>query len=222
MLRQALLMVSMLLSSCGTDAGATAEARSANATPVLLAPADAVEEFRQLEAGAHVVGDPFPVRISFVVPDGWLTWAYTPAASQVNIVKPAVGEVSFEIVDNVSAEPCTQLLRDPPVGASVEDLVAALSDISDVDVSPPTHVTIDGFPGTQLTITAPAETRCERLYTWRTTTRQNGVGPGEVNEIRILDVDGIRLVIAVAHGPALAVDARSEIDSVLDSIQIGD
>ena len=224
MWRRAILLTvtTLLVTACGIDAGASASAPSVSGTPVLIEPAGEIEEFRDLEAGTYVVDDPFPLRVSFVVPNGWLTWAYTSAASQINFAKPDVGEISFEIVDNVSAEPCTQLLRDPPVGASVDDLVAALSDLPDFEVNPPTDITIDGFSGKQLTMTAPANARCGSLYTWRTTTRQNGVGAGEVNEVRILDVDGVRLVISVAHGPSLSAEARSEIDAVVNSIQIGE
>lgn len=229
--RTTLLFVTVLLvAGCGADAGASdpgasasaaSSAPSAGAAPVLIEPVGAVEDFRELDAGAYVIDEPFPVRISFAVPDGWRRWAYTSAASQLNVVKPEVGEVSFEIVDNVSADPCTGELLDPPVGPSVDDLVTALSDLDEFEVSPAEDVTVDGFSGRQLIIKAPADAACESLSTWRTTTRQNGVGAGEVNEVRILDVDGVRLVISVAHGPSLTDDAQADIDSVLGSIQLG-
>ena len=241
--RATLLTVTVLLvTACGTEADASASAPiasvaadpsapiasvaadssapSAGATPVLIEPAGAVEEFHDLEAGTYVVDDPFPLRVSFAVPAGWVTWAYTSEASQLNVVKAEFAEVSFEIVDNVSGDPCTQLL-DPPVGPSVDDLVTALSDLDGFEVSAPADITIDGFSGKQLTMTAPTDHRCRSLLTWRTTTRQNGVGPSEVNEVRILDVDGVRLVISVAHAPSLTDDARSEIDAVVGCIQIG-
>lgn len=212
-----LTATALLVTACGVDVGAP----SASATPVLIEPAAGVDVFRELEAGTYVVDDPFPLRFSFVVPDGWRTWAYTSAGSQINVVKPDVGEVSFEIVENISADPCTRELLDPAVGPSVDDLVTALSDLDGFDVSAPTDVTIDGYSGKQLTMTAPAETSCESLLTWRTSTRQNGVGAGEVNELRILDVDGIRLLISVARGGSPTAEARSEIDAILDSIEIG-
>ena len=217
----------ILVTACAADVGTSASApnastaSSASATSNVIEPGAILDDFRDLEAGTHVVDDPFPVRVSFEVPDGWRTWAYTSAASQINVVKPDVGEVSFEIVDNVSADPCTEELLDPAVGPSVDDLVTALSDLDGFEVSAPSDVTIDGFSGKQLTMTAPAETSCESLYTWRTTTRQNGVGAGEVNEVRILDVDGVRLLISIARGASPSAGVQSEIDAVLESIQIG-
>jgi hypothetical protein len=181
-----------------------------------------LEQNRPLRAGSYYVDDPFPVQVSFTVTDGWRVWAYTPAATQVNFFKPDVGEVSLEIVDNVSADPCTGELLDPPVGPSVDALVAALSDFSEFgfEVSSATDITIDGFPGKQLALQAPRATTCQDLLTWRTTTRQNGVGRGEVSEVRILDVDGVRLMISVAHGSELPAEARPEIDAVLESVRI--
>jgi hypothetical protein len=103
----------------------------------------------------------------------------------------------------------------------VEDLVAALSSLDEFEVSEATDIEISGFSGKQLTLTAPAEPSCDSLSTWATTTRKNGVGAGEVNEVRILDVNGTRLVISVAHGAELTPDQRTELDTVVDSIVIG-
>jgi hypothetical protein len=224
LLRATLLTGSALLvTACGAAVGpsASASSASATATAVLIEPMAGNEEARELEAGTYMVDEPFPMRVSFTVPEGWLQWAYTNAASQVNLVAPDSGEISFEIIDNVSADPCTKELLDPPVGPSVDDLVTALSELNEFEVTPATDITVDGFTGKHLTMTAPAAGACE-LSTWRTTTRQNGVGHGEVNDVQILDVNGDRLVVSVAHGPALSAEAQSKIDAVLESIQIGE
>ena len=59
------------------------------------------------------------------------------------------------------------------------------------------------------------------LHTWSTTTRQNGVGPGEVNDIRIVYVHGTRLVIMLAGDPGLSRVDRATMESVLESIDLG-
>jgi hypothetical protein len=118
-------------------------------------------------------------------------------------LRPQFGEVSLEIVDNVTA---------------------ALSNLSEFgfEVSPATDITIDGFAGKQLTLQAPPNETpgCDGWRTWRTTTRQNGVGPGEVNEVRVLDVDGVRLVISAAHRGDVPPEYRAHVESVLESVQI--
>lgn len=190
-------------------------------TPELIEPgaiepaANLDESFRNLAAGTYHVD--LPMRITFTVPAGWSEWAYTSEKSQINLINDSDdGELSFEIVENVSAGACTEELLDPPVGPSVDDLVTALSALEDFDVSPVTDVTIDGYQGKQLTLTAPSS-GCE-ILTWATSTRQNGVGLGEVNQVRILDVDGVRLFIGLAQ--LSNPDVQREVDGILDSIQI--
>jgi hypothetical protein len=189
-------------------------------TPELLEPGaiepaeDPVNSFRNLQAGTYHFD--LPMRITFTVPAGWGQWAYTSKRSQFKLIGPKDGELSFEIVENVSADPCTGELLDPPVGPSVDDLVTALSALEGFDVSPVTNVTIDGYRGKQLTLTSPAS-GCD-MRTWATSFRQNGVGLGEANHVRILDVDGVRLLIGLAP-PSDPADQR-EVDGILDSIRI--
>jgi hypothetical protein len=171
--------------------------------------------FRDLRAGTYHVD--LPMRITFTVPAGWGEWGYTSEKSQINLINGSDdGELSFEIVENVSAGACTEELLDPRVGPSVDDLVTALSALEDFDVSPVTDVTIDGYQGKQLTLTAPTS-GCE-IRTWATSTRQNAMGLGEVNKVRILDVDGVRLLIGLV--PPDDPDLQREVDGILDSIQI--
>jgi hypothetical protein len=175
-----------------------------------------------LAAGAYHVDSPFPLRISFDVPEGTGVLFYTSAGSQVNLAVGSGGEASFEIVDNLSADPCTRELLDPPVGTSVEDLVTALSNLPGFTATLATDVTIDGYNGKQLTLTAPErDPPCDSMLTWKTTTRQNGVGPGEVNEVTILDVDGTRLLICIAYQPSTPRAVQSQLHAIVDSVQIG-
>jgi hypothetical protein len=191
-------------------------------TPELLEPgaiapaADVDSSYRLLQAGTYHVD--LGMRVSFTVPAGWGEFAYTSEKSQINLNNDSGdGELSFEIVENVSAGSCTDELLDPPVGPSVDDLVTALSAMEGFDVSPVTDVTIDGYRGKQFTMTAPTSSGCD-ILTWATSTRQNGVGLGEVNHVRILDVDGARLLIGLAHPSDPGI--QREVDGILDSIQI--
>jgi hypothetical protein len=188
---------------------------------VLIEPGSAE---RPLAAGTYYIDAPFPMRITFDLPQDWVTWGYTPKASQINLNDAGggspPGEVSFEIIDNITADPCTNRLLNPPVGPSVDDLVSALSSMKDFEATPATDVTIDGFHGKQFTLTAPADPQCGSLLTWKTTTRQNGVGSGEVNEVRILDVDGVRLLICIAYTPPLPAGTLDELEGIVDSVQI--
>lgn len=190
-------------------------------TAVLIEP-DSTEALGALTAGTYYVDSPFPVRVTFDVPQGWSAWGYTSAGSQINLNSGSDSEVSFEIVDNIAADPCTGQLLDPPVGPSVDELVTALSNLAGFEASAATDITVDGFHGKQFTLTAPdIDAPCESMLTWKTTTRHNGVGLGEVNEVRILDVDGVRLLICIAYFPPITKADRSELEAIVDSAQIG-
>lgn len=80
------------------------------------------------------------------------------------------------------------------------------------------QVTIDGHGGKQFEVTAPLDALCD-LKTWANAARTNGVGAGEINVLRVLDLDGTRLMIAGAFGPSEGNRAR--VEQVMDSVQIG-
>ena len=203
-----LVVVSMVLAGC--DAGTLIEPK-----------ANVESSGEDLAAGSYYVETPFPVRLTFEVPDGTTAWAYTSAGSQINLGTPS-WEVSFEIVENVVADPCSTEQLDPPVGPGVDDLVSALSGLDGFEATPATDVAIDGYDGKQFVLTAPAEgeAACGEMFTWSTTTRQNGVGASEVAEIQIVDVAGVRLLVALAYAPPLSSAERSQVDVILDSVQL--
>ena len=193
-----------------------AEPTATEVAPTLIAP-----NFRGvLAAGVHYVDAPFPVSISFELPEGIAVFWYTSEGSQLNLSDRGA-ELSFEIVDNVTADPCTPELLDPPVGPSVEDLVAVLSNLPEFDATAATDVAIDGFRGRQFTLTAPIDGPCDSMSTWKTTTRQNRVGPGEINEVTILDVDGVRVLMSIAYQQSETPAVRSRLRAIADSVQIG-
>lgn len=179
-----------------------------------------------LSAGTWSLGEGFPVAITFDVPTGWLSCSSGPvelgACQSVSSTVPGVG-VAFTIIDNVIADPCStnRALLDPPVGSSVDDLVAAISSLEGFEATAPTDVTIDGFDGKQFTLTAPSSPACEDMKAWATETRTNGVGAGEVQEMRVLDVGGVRVVIAGVYFPSNAtLEQLSALQQVIASIQI--
>jgi hypothetical protein len=102
------------------------------------------------------------------------------------------------IIDNVVAEPCADVGLDPPVGPTIEELVDAISALPGFVATPPIDVTVDGHSGKEFTVTAPNDVACA-LYTWMGPHRTNGVGAAEINRIRIVDVDGVRVLIAAAY-----------------------
>ena len=112
----------------------------------------------------------------------------------------------------------TAELLDPPVGPSVDDLVTAISNLEGYEATPPEDITVSGFSGKEFTLTAPAD-GCGA--TWATADRTTGMGAGEVNLLRIIDVDGVRVMISLAHHPQETPDASvAAVLGIIGSVQI--
>lgn len=179
---------------------------------------------KPVDAGTYDLGPDFPVSISFVVPAGWLS-----CVNNAGLLCPADGwgGVNIFIVTNVVADPCDETaLRDPSVGPTVENLVTAISSLPWSAVTLPTDITINGFRGKELEVTAPVSSPCvgtDEFATWATTLtdRATNVSPGERNRLRILDVHGTRVVIAGASLPGTtSAQLLAEINAIIDSVRI--
>lgn len=173
-----------------------------------------------LSAGTYSLGASFPVGITFEVPSGWSSCSQGVLEQGLCYGGHPGVALTFLIVDNVVADPCdsSRTLLDPPVGPSVEDLVAAISNLAGFEASATTDVTVDGFQGKQFTLTAPDIEGCG--WTWATADRTAGVAATEVNEVRILDVDGVRLVITGTYFPQTPEESLSAYQQAIASVGI--
>ena len=179
-----------------------------------------------LAAGTYVSDGPAPIRSTITVPDGWIVCGTGSAELGVCAGPGDARGVTVSIVDNVVSDPCdrSRALLDPPIGASVDDLVSALSNLSGFEATDPVDITLNGFEGREFQLTAPADPPCALgaagLGTWTIPGGTNGVGPGEVNLLRIVDVDGVRVMLAVAHQPIASANLIAEARAIFDSIQV--
>lgn len=175
----------------------------------------------QLTAGRYSIGDPYPATISFDVPDGWL--ACNPSDFERGVCEsfePGAIGVAFLVVENVVADPCSDVALEPPVGPSVDDLVEAISNLDGFEASTVTEVTVGGYPAKRFTVTSPQVSGCE-LRTWMTPERTNGVGLNETNLIVVVDIDGERVMIASAYNAVLAAEAQLQaVEELIASISI--
>ena len=205
-----------LYSFPGLESGAHPGDRTptSSVTPIPLA--DAPET--GLVAGRYLIDDPFPVRITFDVPEGWTKCAF--GRLEQGVCGPEQQGFTVQITESVVADPCdpSRAPLDPPVGPSVDDLVEAISGLPGFEATNANEVLVDGFRGKEIEVTALAAT-CE-LGTWSTADRINGVSQGEVNLLRILDVDGVRVMLAAAHLPGLSAQQVAELRAVMESVSI--
>lgn len=176
-----------------------------------------------LQPGTYFLAG-FPVPIRFDVTEGFRSCSSGSLEQAVcteidgNSGNPGL---VFLVIDNVVADPCdpNEELLDPAVGPTVDDLVAALSALPGFEVTAPEDVTISGFSGKRLQLTAPTDRGDCDLSTWAVDGAVNAVGPGEVNDLRILDVNGERVVITTAYF-ADTEDLVPAVEQIVDSIQI--
>ena len=188
-----LAAVGLLVAACGADVGTTtspppasdaASSPSAAASPEELP----IGQEQDLNAGSYSLSE-FPVGITFEIPAveppaEWSACSPAPVEQAVcHWSKPdgnPPAAVTFQIVDNVVADPCsdqeTAELLDPPVGPSVDDLVEAISNLEGYEATAPEDITVSGFGGKEFTLTAPETEGCGA--TWATADRTTGMGPG--------------------------------------------
>lgn len=218
----AIVGVSFLPRTEGVRAPSATLGPSPSPTPVASPSVLPLTEGGPLSPGAYSLTS-FPVGISFEVPEGWAACSAS-AVEQGVCSRTSNSGLTFLIVDNVVADPCdgSEALLDPPVGPSVDDLVAAISSLEGFEATTPRDITVDGFDGKDFTVTAPATPGICDLRTWATADRANGVSAGEVNLLRVLDVNGTRIVIAGAYQPGdpTASETLSELRQIRDSVRI--
>jgi hypothetical protein len=226
-----LLATGLLLTACGADVGTTISPPSATETASTPSAAASPRELpneveADLTAGIYSLSD-FPAAITFDIPplEPPAVWfVCSPSAVEQAVCHESAPEtvvaVTFQIVDNVvagCADQETAELLDPPVGPSVDDLVTAISSLEGYEATAPVDITVSGFQGKEFTLTA---VRHGCGATWATADRITGMGAGESNLLRILDVNGVRVVIAGAYHASTPEADVAAIEEVMDSVQI--
>lgn len=167
------------------------------------------------------------VRVTVTLLPGWM-------AREVFVTKsgatPTVG-LSFFDVAGIYADGCQWKLVEPRVGPTVDDLVAAYAGVPGSGDTV-RDVSVDGFRGKLIEYTVPDydEAACKGqrfgLFQEDNATDRDGDPhlwaqmPKQRNELRILDVNGERLVINARYAPDVSVQDLEEISSILESVQI--
>jgi hypothetical protein len=178
-------------------------------------------------------------------------WQYTDTNSDLRILVKhslgnAAGSIAFSRPDRVFSDACHWSDAYHPVPVTTLDgLVAALSEQGGwADVTAPSDISIDGYPGKTFQRTAPAPAVMSDCSTttykprWWPEPRpgswpafrswQNAyegfVGgfyePGQIETLLVLDIDGTVVVINARPFPEASAAARAEFAAVLDSIRI--
>lgn len=239
------LAVAVVSGACSSGADTTTSGPTSSRGPSTTSAARDVmeiENFGPLAPGEYFLDpdlDPStPLRVLYeVAADGWSSWI-----GAAKLAGPEHVGVSISTVTNVVRHGCSDhSWSDPAVGPTVDDLAAALADLEPFEVtSPPAEVFAYGHRGMHLELTVPdlpvegagedrSFTGCTdgQLKSWVAAIDiepgdafYGYTGPGYVEEIWILDVEGTRLMIAAERSAASHTDDVEEMRTILDSIRI--
>jgi hypothetical protein len=214
-----------------TAAPSAAPTATSRATLPTIGPGE-----QNLEAGTYIFGfpqmdapdKPFP-RVLITVPDGWASY------KGFGVAGPRTAFVGFWSVVEVYAHPCHWLGPKIHSGPTVDELAATLAKVPLRNATSPVDVTVDGYDGKYLEWSVPGDidfSDCDvgggvhyfESWTgdslWKSdTTDRYQQGPGQVDRLWILDVEGRRLVIDATYMPGETEQDRAELAQVVDSIR---
>ena len=153
-----------------------------------------------------------------------------------------VGFITFSRPDRVYSDAChLDLGFHPGAVRTLDGLVAALSEQDGwVDVTAPSEISVDGYPGKTFQRTAPAvladcrnfepgrmrlsELGGDGLKSWLNEDDSNFGGnyyePGQFETLLVVDIDGTVVVISANLWAGSSAADRAEFAAVLDSIRI--
>ena len=196
-----------------------------------------------LQAGAYVFnftrldapGKPFP-KVQVSVPDGWSGFRGFGVDNQTGA---NFHFVSFWDVTDVYTNPCHWLGPKLHPGPTVDELAAVLAAQPLRNASVPVSVSLGGYHGKYLEQSIPngmAFSACDKdpsdsqfyFESWTgdvlwnapyDTTDRHEQGPGQVDRLWILDVEGQRLVIDASYMPGATAQDKADVQQVVDSIR---
>jgi hypothetical protein len=167
-------------------------------------------------------GAPTSLLVTLTVPEGWDTGAYGLGVWQEEAKPPRGTALGFNRGGSLHSDPCRRpdtTNPDIPVGPTVDDFVTALTSHPLLDTTAPVDVTVDGYVGKALDLQTPADiSQCDVYRAW-----EPGIyaqGPGHLWHLRVIDVDGVRVVIQSMEYATTPAQRRAELQAIVDSIQI--
>jgi hypothetical protein len=200
-------------------------------------PSQTLERAPEPTLRTHVLslpGDPIAVRVTIPAAG----WSGEPGggvlSSELDVDPPnGAGIITFVEDDGyrVYGDPCTWSTT-PPDGpaTTVDELVAALSDQASRDASAPVDITLDGYAGKSITLHVPDDAdfaACdEELFaSWGTRGEdpsRHHQGPGQIDKLWILDVDGHLVVIDTAFYAGTPQEVIDELDAIVETATFGE
>lgn len=236
--RQGPLLALSLLISVAACAPATAPTTQPPATTPVPSPTVTAERTTSPTGGGrtHVLSDSADggVGITVTLPaSGWSgepgAWALETGPSGFDPPDGA-GIIAFTVDEEfyVYGDPCRWSRTRPDAPATkVDELVAALADQRSRNPSVPEEIIVGGYPGMKITLTVPEDASfsdCDEgtFSTFGVAGEDPALyaqGPGEIEEIWIVDVEGRIALLEAGYYPDTPQHVIDELHAILDSIR---
>jgi hypothetical protein len=185
---------------------------------------------QELDPGTYAFAGPpvvEGVRVIVTVPAGWSSAAHGMALVKSAAEQPAGMGLSLWAVQDVYTDPCRWMGTAQRPAPSVDALVSALREYR--EASSPVDIVVDGYPGERVQMQVPAaidfaDCDLSEYRSWLDARVVDGAryhqGPGQIDEVSIVDVDDVRLVIDAAYYPATSEQDLAELRAMVDSIRV--
>jgi hypothetical protein len=185
--------------------------------------------YRMRGPGESPAGWPSSVVVS--VPDQWWGVSVLRGSGLVHQHEDGsyMAELTFNSVEHLFADPCATPvpgrgpLLEPPLGTSVDDLVAGLRSLPGLQFTEEVEVTLDGWDGKRLELAQPIQ--CDEAPIGLTPAVGGeswtiNIRGGWATALWILDVDGLRFVVMASYEPGTPAEVRQDLALIVNSIDI--
>ena len=160
------------------------------------------------------------------MPDGWQAhagFAVSPVDSEENASHYASLGIWGE-ASNVHVDPCDWQgnILNPPPGPAVDDFAEALASQSGWTTTQPADLTVDGYQGKRLQLTVPDDTDfadCD-LREFRSWTDRWYRGPGQIDDVRLIDLDGTRQLFLTTYFPGTSAETMASLEQIVETLEI--
>jgi hypothetical protein len=203
-------------------------APSPTAAPSVARPSSSVGGIAPGQFVFNGVGGP---AITATIPAGWFGDAgqgilvkndNSDPPDGAGMIGPWYGPLS------VYGDPCRWSTTKPKTPAStVDEMVAALTTQKSRNASAPVDITVDGYSGKSITLHVPDDAKfsqCDQgtFGSWidgvEVTPSRHHQGPGQIDELLILDVSGKLMVFDAAYYQGTPTGDLAELHAILDSM----
>ena len=161
------------------------------------------------------------IRFTIAVPDGWAAlqgFQTIWLANEANSPPDGAGLV-FETGAGLLSDPCLDGSDSfIEIGPTVADFVDAVAEHPILDTTTPVDVELAGYSGKSFDLQVPADiAKCDVYRPWEWLYAQ---GPSHQWHVRVLDVDGLRVVVLSSDYAGTSEQRRTELRAIVDSIRI--